>query len=193
MAFRLVVGLGNPPPYGETRHNTGFWLLDRVAQKYGFQFRREAKFSGVLASLVLSGQVYYLLKPDTYMNLSGASVLAAVRYYNLGLPEVIVVHDDLDIAPGGVRLKVGGGHGGHNGVRDIIQHLKSADFARLRIGIGRPLVGQDVCGYVLGMPSRPEKESIDDGIERVLDVFAILLSGQLSKVQNLLHSRDKFS
>ena len=150
MELRLIVGLGNPgADYDKTRHNVGFWLLDSLARRYGGVFRREAKFHGEACQVSVDGHPLWLLKPQTFMNRSGASVIALARFYKLVPEAILVVHDELDLPPGAVRLKRGGGHGGHNGLRDIIQQLGSREFLRLRLGIGHPGDSRAVINYVL--------------------------------------------
>ncbi len=159
--IKLIVGLGNPgQQYEKTRHNVGFLFLDQFANELSCLWTRESKFSGLCTSGVIATQKVILLKPETFMNHSGQSVAAMLRYHKLNPDEVLVVHDELDFEVGVTKLKKGGGHAGHNGVRDIIAHLKSNDFFRLRIGIGRPTVGKSVADYVLSCPSKIDEDNI---------------------------------
>jgi PTH1 family peptidyl-tRNA hydrolase len=186
-----VVGLGNPGPrYADTRHNAGFWLVDRLAAGRGASFRRASRFHGELAEVDLGGRLW-LLKPDTFVNRSGQAVAALVGFYRLPPAQVLIVHDDLDLPPGMVRLKRGGGHGGHNGLRDIVAQAGTPDFLRLRIGIGHPGPGADVVGYVLTRPPAEELRLIEDAIETVLEVFRRLAAGEVDGVMNLLNRRGQ--
>ncbi len=152
-SIRLIVGLGNPgPEYQGTRHNAGYWLLDRIAARDGVVFRGEAKFFGETARIGIGGHDIWLLKPTTYMNRSGRSVGALARYLKIPRSQILIAHDELDLAPGVVKLKQGGGHAGHNGLRDIIQALGGRDFWRLRLGIDHPGDAAKVVNYVLGAP-----------------------------------------
>ncbi len=185
-----LVGLGNPgPEYDDTRHNAGFWFLDRIAQQAAVPWRHEAKLSASACRVRLGGVDLWLIKPATFMNESGTSVGALCRYYRLAPSEVLVAHDDLDLSPGVVRLKKGGGAGGHNGLTDIIAHV-GADFWRLRIGIGRPAPRRDLIPYVLGRPSRAETEAIEAGLGRALDVLPLIAQGERERAMNLLHTAD---
>ena len=187
--FRLVVGLGNPTTkYENTRHNAGFWLVDDLASSYGVSFREDRRFQGRVATLELGKESILLLKPMTFMNLSGQSVSALARYYKIGVEEILVAHDELDFAPGVVRLKCGGGHGGHNGLRDLIDKLGAAGFCRIRIGIGRPGNRDDVVPYVLGAPGLGERESIDGAIAKVVDLFPAILQEGIGAVTARLHA-----
>ena len=191
--FRLVAGLGNPTPrYQKTRHNAGFWFLDRLAAAYRVEFRHDPRFHGLLARLDLMGEVVYLLKPTTFMNRSGQSIGALVNYFKLETTDVLVAHDELDLAPGVARLKRGGGHGGHNGLRDLIPHLGSPDFYRLRFGIGHPGDRAAVIEYVLHPPSRPEEEQIEHAMDRAVALASELFAGRLELVMNRLHGADGF-
>lgn len=184
----LVVGLGNPGPrYTHTRHNTGFWLLDEIAKQAGEQFRQEAKFFGEVCLV----DKCWLLKPHTFMNHSGQSVAAFVNFYKIPLDEIVVVHDELDLPPGTVRLKQSGGDGGHKGIKDIILHLGSKDFLRLRIGIGRPAHGSEVVNYVLHKPALIEQEAIDASIAEALSVMKWLWMGRIDKAMQRLHCKAK--
>jgi PTH1 family peptidyl-tRNA hydrolase len=190
-AVALVAGLGNPGPrYADTRHNAGFWLLDRLAAARGLVFRRAAKFLGDVAEADFDGRVW-LLKPETFMNRSGQSVAALAGFYRIPPAQVLVVHDDLDLPPGTVRLKRGGGHGGHNGLRDTLACLGSADFLRLRVGVGHPGPGADVVSYVLNRPPAEEARLIDESIGRALELLPRLLAGEVDRVMNLLNAKAR--
>lgn len=153
----LIVGLGNPgSKYEQTRHNAGFWFVEEIARLKGAHFRPEAKFSGDVCKVVLEGRDIWLLKPNTFMNLSGQSVNKLASFYKIPKDNILVAHDELDLDPGVVRLKTGGGHGGHNGLRDIINHL-GKEFQRLRIGIGHPGSRDDVVDYVLHRASKTNR------------------------------------
>ncbi len=189
-SIKLLVGLGNPgADYVSTRHNVGFWLADEVAHRFGGAFSGERKFQGEMARCSLAGQDLRLLKPMTYMNRSGASARAVMDFFKLTPEQVLVVHDDLDLPPGTVRLKWSGGHGGHNGLRDLIRHL-GRDFRRMRLGIGHPGNGRDVVGYVLKRPSSADENAIRDGIDAAVDALPDILSEGLEAGMNLLHSRS---
>lgn len=189
MALQLVVGLGNPGPrYTDTRHNAGFWLLDRLAAESGIMLRPETRYKGDCERLELAGQPLWLLKPQTYMNLSGQSIAPLAAFFKIPRSAILVVHDELDLPPGVVRLKRGGGHGGHNGLRDTIRQLGGSDFLRLRIGIGHPGVGNDVVGYVLERPPTSERQRIDAAIDTAIEVFPSVVKGELNLAMQVLHS-----
>jgi PTH1 family peptidyl-tRNA hydrolase len=187
--IRLVVGLGNPgPEYAQTRHNVGFWFVDALALGHGEVFRAEAKLHGLLCRLRLGGRDLRLLKPSTYMNRSGQSVAAVARYFDLPPESILVAHDELDLPLGTVRLKQGGGHAGHNGLRDTIPALGSPDFWRLRIGIGHPGDRSLVTPYVLGRPSKDDTERLIDALRDAEGVLDDLLDGRFQPAVNRLHS-----
>ena len=184
----LIVGLGNPgSQYARTRHNVGFWLLDQLAAS-GADLRVESKFQAEVGTLKFGGRRVALLKPTTYMNLSGQAVGAYARYYKIQPAAILVVHDELDLAPGTVRLKRGGGHGGHNGLRDITAQI-GAEFLRLRLGIGHPGSADKVVEYVLGNPPTDDRLAIEDAISRGLAVMPEIVSGQTDKIMNQLNRR----
>jgi len=188
--IRLLVGLGNPDPRdARTRHNAGFWFVDGVAAAWGASFRSQSNFFGELADCQIGGQRLRLLKPMTYMNNSGRSVAAVANFYKLQREEILVAHDEIDLPPGTVRLKRGGGHGGHNGLRDIIPQLGGADFARLRIGVGHPGVKSAVVGYVLKPASADEQHAIDDAVELALKFIPDMVAGKFASVMNALHTK----
>jgi PTH1 family peptidyl-tRNA hydrolase len=188
----LIVGLGNVgPDYERTRHNAGFWLVDRIAERLGVRLRSERKFSGQMARASAGGGEFWLLKPETYMNLSGQAVVAAALFYRILPAQILVAHDELDLAPGDVRLKLGGGVAGHNGLKDIRARLSSADFWRLRIGIGHPRalqLRQEVADFVLHPPRREEQERIDAAIARAEDIVELLVQGRFPVAMTRLHS-----
>ena len=190
--IRLLVGLGNPTAqYEKTRHNAGFWFLDEVARSFGLSFREESQFRGALARRGSGADALVLLKPSTYMNRSGASVQAVAAYYKIAVDEILVVHDELDLVPGVVRLKKGGGHGGHNGLRDMVAHLKSPDFYRLRLGIGHPGDKSQVANYVLDAPSKTEVQELSGAIDEALRALPIILSGDYPRAMNELNVRER--
>lgn len=188
-AIQCVVGLGNPgPKYAETRHNAGFWFVDELARANGAVMRAENKFSGEVARIRTAVGECWLLKPMTYMNHSGRSVSALCNFYRIEPARLLVVYDELDLAPGMVRLKSGGGHGGHNGMRDICSALGSKEFQRLRIGIGHPGHKEAVVAYVLSRPGRNEHQAIDNGIGEALRQWGPIQAGDLQKAMNGLHT-----
>ena len=188
-ALRLIVGLGNPGrEYETTRHNIGFRWVDELARLQNLNFRSEAKFHGMAARGHLHGHEILLLKPQTFMNVSGRAVGALAQFYKIAPAEILVVHDELDLPPGVARLKLGGGHGGHNGLKDIIAHLSSKDFWRLRLGIGHPGEGADVAGFVLNDPRREERELIEEAMQRSLDVAHLAIEGKTEAAMLKLHS-----
>src|SRR3954464_9194561 len=187
--IRLIVGLGNPgPKYEKTRHNAGFWWVDAIAGRKRASWTREAKFTGWVARVEEGGHDFWLLKPGTYMNESGRSVSPFMRFYRIEPAEMLVVHDELDIPPGSVKLKRGGGTGGHNGLEDIAAALDTKDFWRLRIGIGHPGNKDLVADYVLDKARKVEQELIDPAFERSLDIFPRLASGRMQDALTWLHT-----
>ena len=186
--IRLVVGLGNPEESQQNdRHNVGFWLLDGWAGKNQAPLSPSARHSGISGKCP-NGVSF--LKPTTYMNLSGQSVASYANYYGLEAKKILVAHDDLDLSAGCVRLKYGGGHGGHNGLRSITQSLGSDAYYRVRIGIGRPEPGRDVSSFVLGKPSSEERSIISSRIDDVLALSDEILSGSFESAMNVLNRRD---
>ena len=187
--IRMIVGLGNPgPEYAQTRHNAGFWLVDLLAQQHGGRFRTERKFAAELATVGIQGAEVLLLKPQTFMNRSGGSVQAAAAYLKIPVEQILVVHDDLDLSPGDARLKQGGGHGGHNGLRSMISHL-GPGFWRLRLGIGHPGNRAEVIDYVLQRASREDEVLIQQAVADSADVIPILLGSGDQPAMHKLHSR----
>ena len=188
-SIQLVVGLGNPgADYVMTRHNAGWWFVDALARAHGGSFSHERKFSGDVCRLAIAGHDLRLLKPTTFMNRSGQSVKALSAYLKVPPERILVAHDDLDLPFGTVRLKKGGGSGGHNGLKDIISHL-GEDFLRLRFGIAHPDGARDVIDYVLERASREEEGAIMEAIGAAAESLPQLLDGQLEQVMQSLHSR----
>lgn len=189
--IRLIVGLGNPgADYTNTRHNAGFWFVDTLAKHLPTSFRFDKRFNAAKAKIYSSthSKDIILLKPQTFMNLSGQSVAAVARYYQLQPAQVLIAHDELDLDTGDNRLKQGGGHGGHNGLRDIINHLGDKNFCRLRIGIGHPGDRHQVINYVLHKPSIADQTAIDAANQRSLDVMPHIFEGRLDKAMQALHT-----
>jgi PTH1 family peptidyl-tRNA hydrolase len=186
---KLLVGLGNPgTPYLTTRHNAGFWFLDQVALRLGVRFRSDPRCQADTATADQAGGALYLLKPMCFMNRSGHAVGAFARYHKVSAEQILVAHDDLDFEPGVVRLKVGGGHGGHNGLRDIIAVLGDAGFARLRFGIGRPSDRRPTADYVLSKPPEEDERAIHDAIQRTLERLPSICAADLTLVMNQLNT-----
>jgi PTH1 family peptidyl-tRNA hydrolase len=192
MPIRLIAGLGNPgPEYEQTRHNAGFWLVDNMAQALGRSLSREARFQALAAKTAIAGREVWLLEPQTYMNRSGQSVGSLARFYKIAADEVLVVHDELDLAPGVARLKKGGSSGGHNGLKDVTAALGTPDYWRLRIGIGHPRqmnLQQAVVDFVLHRPRREEQLLIDEALARSLDVIPALCEGRIEAAMLQLHT-----
>ncbi|GAB1391483.1 MAG: peptidyl-tRNA hydrolase [Rubrivivax sp.] len=187
--IRLFVGLGNPgPEYEATRHNAGFWWVDALAAKLGARLVAERSWHGHVARANVAGSTVWLLQPMTFMNRSGQSVAALARFYKIAPAEVLVVHDELDLAPGQAKLKCGGGSGGHNGLKDIHAQLGSADFWRLRLGIGHPGVKAEVIDYVLRKPSPEQREAILASIERTLAASPELIAGEMERATMKIHA-----
>ncbi|MDD4928834.1 MAG: aminoacyl-tRNA hydrolase [Gallionella sp.] len=187
--IRLIVGLGNPGrEYEGNRHNAGFWWVDEFARAHNFNFKSEARFHGLAARGHLDGAEVALLKPQTFMNLSGRATGAMAKFYKILPAEILVVHDELDLAPGIARLKLGGGHGGHNGLKDIIANLGTRDFWRLRLGIGHPGDRSEVVNYVLNDPRTGERELIRDAMQQSLHVAHLVIEGKVEAAMLKLHS-----
>ena len=187
--IKLIVGLGNPGrEYDFTRHNAGFWWVDTFARMHPFAFKAESKFHGLVARGQLHGRELFLLKPQTFMNISGRAVGALSQFYKIEPHHILVVHDELDLSPGIVKLKIGGGHGGHDGLKDIFAHLGTRDFWRLRIGIGHPGERADVVNYVLNAPRHEESELIEHAMQRSLAVVPLIVDGKQEAAMLKLHS-----
>jgi PTH1 family peptidyl-tRNA hydrolase len=188
-AVRLIAGLGNPgAKYEQTRHNAGFWFVDEVARRYGARLRAESRFASEIAECRIEGHECRLQKPQDFMNRSGRPVAALAAFYRIPRPAILVVHDDLDLPPGTARLKQDGGHGGHNGLRDLIPSLGGNDFLRLRIGIGHPGHRDDVVGYVLKPALRDERAVIDTAIDAALAVLPEIMAGDIEAAMKTLHT-----
>lgn len=188
--IQLVAGLGNPgKEYAQTRHNAGFWLVDELAQRHGGSWRREPRFDAELARVRVAGTELWLVKPQAYMNRSGGVTAAVANFYKIPAASVLVVHDELDLLPGVVRLKQGGGSGGHNGLKDLIAHL-GEDFWRLRLGIGHPGSRDLVTDFVLGRASAAEQQLLDDGTYAGADCLPRVLEQGAQQVMKSLHSAD---
>lgn len=186
--IKLVVGLGNPGrQYAKTRHNAGFLFLDDLLDRLGGEWTEQARFLGLTASCQLGPHEVMLLKPQTFMNRSGESVGRFSRYYKMAPEEILVVHDELDLAEGLVRIKQGGGHAGHNGLRDIISHLSGNGFIRLRIGIGRPVAGEPVVDHVLSRMSGQSMGVLNTAFESVFPFLESLVEGKIDFAMNKLH------
>lgn len=190
-AVRVVVGLGNPgPKYERTRHNAGFWFVDALARLHGGSFRSERKFNGQLARAPIAGEEVILFKPDTFMNRSGEAIGPLLRFYKIEPAEMLVAHDEIDLPPGGLKLKQDGGHGGHNGLRDTIRVLGTRAFGRLRIGVGHPGHKDDVVPYVLTVAPAGEQAEIDRAIQRAAETLPLLVAGDWSRAYQRLHTAE---
>lgn len=190
LPLTLIVGLGNPgPTYERTRHNAGFHLVEELARRARASFRRDARHRGELARVSIAGMEVWLLKPMTYMNLSGQSARSVASFYRIPPQSILVAHDELDFPPGVVRLKEGGGAGGHNGLRDLIAQLGD-DFWRLRIGVGHPGDRDAVLEYVLGRPPAAEAELIQEAVLAAADAVPVMLTDGAQKAMNRLHVRN---
>lgn len=190
MTLKLIVGLRNPgEQYQKTRHNVGAWLLMSLADQLNRAWTLKKDLLAEYTELNFDGKKVMAMMPTTYMNLSGQAVAGFARYYRLQAEEILVVHDDLDLAVGTLRFKRGGGHGGHNGLQDIIRHLGTADFYRLRLGIGHPGDKTEVANYVLSSPSMSDKKILDELIEQTLAYFPQIVDGKMEAVMNALHRR----
>lgn len=191
-AIRAIIGLGNPgAEYADTRHNAGFRFLDVVAAEYGAVLRLEPRFSAQLAKTAIDSREVWLLAPQTFMNNSGDAVVKFAHFYKLNATELLVVHDELDIPLGSARLKIGGGAGGHNGIADIVEKLATPEFARLRIGIGRPEKSAQVVSYVLKRPPLAEAERIDAALLAAKRELPTIVSGDFARAMNVLHRREE--
>jgi len=188
--LRIIVGLGNPgPEHQVTRHNAGFWFVDLLARRQGVEFRDYRKYSGETARISIAGQDIILLKPTTYMNRSGLSVRQISDFFKIAAGDILVAHDELDLPVGTVRLKQGGGHGGHNGLRDTIAHI-GEDFWRLRLGIGHPGNKADVIDYVLTRAPQIEEDLILEAVNMAADCMPLLIEHGAERAMTKLHSRS---
>lgn len=184
----LIVGLGNPgKEYAQTRHNAGFWFVEQLADRYGISLKADPKFNGISGRGNIEGHDVRLLLPSTFMNRSGQSVVPFAKFYQIQPEAILIAHDELDMNPGVIRLKTGGGHGGHNGLRDIVPHIGS-NFHRLRIGIGHPGSKERVSGHVLGKAPKSEQDLMDAAIHHALSKTALLVEGQVSQAMNQINA-----
>jgi PTH1 family peptidyl-tRNA hydrolase len=188
--IRLVVGLGNPgKEYERTRHNAGFWLVERFASANGVALRKDPKFQALVGRI--EAPAAWLLEPQSFMNASGRAVQMLAGFFKIKPEEILVVHDELDFAPGVAKMKQGGGIAGHNGLRDISQRIGSHDYWRLRIGVGKPPAGEEGADYVLQKPPAEERAAIDAAIEKALAVIPLCLSGDMQTAMHKLHTEEK--
>lgn len=187
--IRLIVGLGNPgAQYEDTRHNAGFWFVDEVARSTGATLRPEPRFHGLAARVMLEGHELWLLKPTTFMNRSGQAAAALARFYKISPEQTLIVHDEIDLPVGQIKLKYAGGHGGHNGLRDLHAHFGTPNYWRLRIGVDHPGSKDLVVDYVLHAPSKVDRAKIDGVIDEARHQLPALLRGEAALVMNHLHS-----
>jgi PTH1 family peptidyl-tRNA hydrolase len=187
--IKLFVGLGNPGlEYESTRHNAGFWWVDALAKELGLSFKNEKQFNAQSARGVFKGESFWLLKPQTFMNLSGQSVGALARFYKIKPQEILIAHDELDITPGEAKLRFGGSHAGHNGLRDIHDKLGSDAYWRLRLGIGHPGVKSEVLKWVLQKPTTDQSILIDQCIQRTLKAYPLLMDGDSERATQQIHT-----
>ncbi len=190
-AIKLIVGLGNPgAEYAATRHNAGFWFIDELAREAGASLRHDSKFHGLAGKARLHGEDIWLLQPQTFMNRSGLSVVALAQFYKILPDQILVVHDEMDIPAGQVKLKQGGGNGGHNGLKDIQAHLSTPAFWRLRLGVGHPGDRGEVVSYVLKPPRREEQELIDAAMLRAQNLLPRMLKGEMNIAMQQLHTDE---
>lgn len=187
--IKLIVGLGNPGrEYQDTRHNAGFWLVDQLARKLGVSFSLEGKYFAEVARCKVDGNDLWLLKPQTYMNLSGKAVQILASFYKILPEEILVVHDELDFKPGKTKLKQGGGNGGHNGLKDI-DRVIGKNYWRVRIGIGHPGDAAKVAGYVLTKPPVDDLIAIEQNIDKVISVSGSLINADFATAQKIIHTK----
>lgn len=190
--IKLLVGLGNPgPEYEATRHNAGFWWVDAAARQLGARLSAERAYFGLVGRVNRPAGPVWLLQPQTYMNVSGKSVAALARFFKIAPQEILVVHDELDLLPGQLKLKQGGGHAGHNGVRDIHAQLGSADYWRLRLGIGHPGIKAEVADYVLRKPPADQRDAIERSIDESLKLLDLMLQGDMQQAVMKLHAKPE--
>lgn len=186
---RLIAGLGNPgSKYADTRHNAGFWLISALQDKFGFTLSEDKKHKCLSGSFSYNGEQVRVIAPQTFMNLSGDSVVPYARFFRIPPARILVAYDELDLAPGVVRFKLDGGHGGHNGLRDIVQKSGAKDVRRLRIGIGHPGNSRQVSSYVLGRPQTDDRVAIEASIAKSVSAIPDILDGHFSKAMNFLHT-----
>ena len=188
--IRIIAGLGNPEDkYERTLHNAGFWFADALARKFVGDFRYDKKFDADICKVRMHGENVWLVKPQSYMNQSGQPIRGVLDYYQLKPAELLVAHDEIDLPPGTVRLKEGGGHGGHNGLRDIIRHCGN-DFLRLRLGVGHPGEKHQVTNYVLKRGSADVESAVERNIDDAIDVLPELIDGNIGAAMKKLHTKD---
>lgn len=188
-AIQLIVGLANPgKEYEDTRHNAGAWLIEKITHMTKIQLRFEQKYHAFHSSCQLGQHNVHLIVPTTFMNLSGQAVRAYVHYHKISASQILVAHDDIDLPVGVVKLKFDGGDGGHNGLKDVMKHLHTKQFYRLRIGVGHPGKSKDVVDYVLNKPSKADRERIDQALNQVEDILPLMLSGQMQQAMQKLHT-----
>ena len=185
----IIAGLGNPEErYARTLHNAGFWVVDEIARRNNIAFKYEKRFDAEIAKVSVSGDELWLVKPQNYMNLSGGPIRAMLDYYRLPIEQLLVAHDEIDLPPGIVRLKKGGGHGGHNGLRDVIRHCGN-DFMRLRVGVGHPGEKDLVTGYVLKRASSDVERALQDSVDAAVDTIPVLVERGLDEAMKALHTK----
>ena len=189
-AIQLIVGLGNPGrKYEKTRHNAGCWFVDELARRYSANFKLESRFSGEVSKAIIEGHTVWLLKPITFMNKSGLAARQLASFYKISVENILIAHDELDLSPSTMRLKLSGGHGGHNGLRDLHAHL-TKEYWRLRIGVGHPGDRNKVVDYVLSQASKNDEIDILHGIDRAADCISLILDGEMEKAMNQLHTKE---
>ena len=190
--IQLIVGLANPgKEYANTRHNAGAWFIEEITNLANLKLRHETKFHGLYGAARLNSDSCHLLIPTTFMNLSGQAVRACMSYHKMTANEILVAHDDVDLPVGTIKIKFDGGDGGHNGLKDIIRHLNTKQFYRLRIGVGRPSHGKDTADYVLNDPSKADRHKINEAMLAACDVLPLLLNGQVQQAMQQLHTTGK--
>ncbi|HNE00394.1 aminoacyl-tRNA hydrolase [Plasticicumulans sp.] len=189
-ALKLIAGLGNPgPAYERTRHNAGFWFVDELARSHGGSFRHDPKLNADTCQITVEGRALWLMKPMGFMNRSGQPLARLANFYKIARPSILVVHDELDLPPGVARLKRGGGHGGHNGLRDIISQCGGNDFLRLRLGIGHPGTAAEVVDYVLRKAPSSEQQLIERALDDALRVLPLVVRDEFERAMQTLHTR----
>lgn len=187
--IKLFVGLGNPgPEYEATRHNAGFWWIDELARELKVSLLPDKAYFAQIARCTVEGQTRWLLKPQTFMNRSGQSVAALAKFFKIQPEEILVVHDELDVVPGQIKVKLGGGHAGHNGLRDIHAQLGSPGYWRLRVGVGHPGVKEEVINWVLKKPAPDDRVAIETAIDRAIKAVPALMAGEMEKATLLIHT-----
>lgn len=187
--IKLICALGNPgDKYAQTRHNAGFWFLGKLGSAQGFSLSLNNRFKSLVGEFRHNGEVVRTLAPHTFMNRSGEALAPMAKFFQISPAQILVVHDEIDLPPGVVKFKTGGGHGGHNGLRDIVKHLGSKDFHRLRVGVGHPGEQAKVVSYVLDRPTQAESQLIDAGMDKAMSVLPMILESKFTLAMNELHS-----